>query len=367
MSQKGSLPVDPGSTRPEEDWDGGPTVVGPKALLLGPHGRKVTPLLRAVDREPTSPHNESLTSQPRGWGGQPYGERPLPPNPSGNGNAQPLRVKDSPEPIVNIPPSDARKALDQTMVFHRGDFKRQLDEEDTQTKGPALAESVGLGDEALLVQTRPHHRVLLLSPSSPLQIGRGPDSAGGLQFTDLAFSRKHASISFTHSSYYITDLGSGNGTWVNNEQLIGLQPFPLMNGDWIEFPLSGEERGVRLRFTNRLVLPKSPVVIWSEVGDKLAQLESLKVRGCGELGQIRQECCNAMGLQSNFGNFPNWPQVLQEMGKTWGNEATRRLFARVIGAAQRIGHRPEVCTNAIAALHSFRDRLSAVTRHNSQL
>jgi hypothetical protein len=52
---------------------------------------------------------------------------------------------------------------------------------------------------------------------------------GGL----LGVSRRHAVIYPSHHSYIIKDLGSTNGTWVNENRLIPHQPYDLRNRDQV--------------------------------------------------------------------------------------------------------------------------------------
>lgn len=46
----------------------------------------------------------------------------------------------------------------------------------------------------------------------------------------LGLSRKHVKIRRTGNGYEITDLGSSNGTWLNDERLVPNFPYPLANG-----------------------------------------------------------------------------------------------------------------------------------------
>lgn len=49
----------------------------------------------------------------------------------------------------------------------------------------------------------------------------------------LGVSRRHASISFMDNGFVIKDLGSTNGTWVNNKRLISNEICRLQNNDII--------------------------------------------------------------------------------------------------------------------------------------
>jgi pSer/pThr/pTyr-binding forkhead associated (FHA) protein len=48
-------------------------------------------------------------------------------------------------------------------------------------------------------------------------IGRGPEST--IQLADLSVSRKHARIAFRQGAYWLSDLGSMGGTWVDGAKL----------------------------------------------------------------------------------------------------------------------------------------------------
>src|SRR5438876_2140658 len=48
-------------------------------------------------------------------------------------------------------------------------------------------------------------------------IGRGPEST--IQLADLSVSRKHARISYKQGAYWLSDLGSMGGTWVDGTKL----------------------------------------------------------------------------------------------------------------------------------------------------
>jgi hypothetical protein len=48
-------------------------------------------------------------------------------------------------------------------------------------------------------------------------IGRGPEST--IQLADLSVSRKHAKIAYRQGAYWVSDLGSMGGTWVDGTKL----------------------------------------------------------------------------------------------------------------------------------------------------
>ena len=50
---------------------------------------------------------------------------------------------------------------------------------------------------------------------------------------ELGISRMHAMIRKTKNGYKITDLGSSNGTWLENQRLTAKKAYPLESGDRI--------------------------------------------------------------------------------------------------------------------------------------
>jgi len=64
-----------------------------------------------------------------------------------------------------------------------------------------------------------------------LQIGRTKSSA--VYIKDPAVSQKHARIEWTGSAYTITDLGSSNGTTVNEKEIDEDDPVEIRDGDVI--------------------------------------------------------------------------------------------------------------------------------------
>ena len=87
---------------------------------------------------------------------------------------------------------------------------------------------------------RPGAALLVLAPSGqrsrveidqfPFTIGRQPGN--GLVLRDNRASRRHAQIIHENGSYFIEDLNSRHGTWVNGERVARR---PLHNSDRIEF------------------------------------------------------------------------------------------------------------------------------------
>ena len=77
----------------------------------------------------------------------------------------------------------------------------------------------------------PYGQTILEPTSNPYTIGRGPDNQLVLQ--DTKVSSHHAEIRSQGQGYEIIDLGSSNGTFVNEQQLVPYAPRLLSNSDQI--------------------------------------------------------------------------------------------------------------------------------------
>ncbi|HIE57803.1 MAG TPA: FHA domain-containing protein [Anaerolineales bacterium] len=91
---------------------------------------------------------------------------------------------------------------------------------------------------------------------SPLVIGR--EAACEITIDDKTISRRHAKINHLNGRYFIADLGSSNGTFINGNRL-GSSPVPLAPGDQIQLGTA-----VTLVF-EPLVSPEAPTRIGKRV------------------------------------------------------------------------------------------------------
>jgi FHA domain-containing protein len=64
-------------------------------------------------------------------------------------------------------------------------------------------------------------------------IGRGPEST--IQLADLSVSRKHAKITYKQGAYWLSDLGSMGGTWIDGTKLAA--PRRVATGQTIDIGL----------------------------------------------------------------------------------------------------------------------------------
>lgn len=76
--------------------------------------------------------------------------------------------------------------------------------------------------------------VLFEIKSNEYIIGKNPEKVNGVISFNKAISRVHCKISYQNEKYYITDLGSANGTFVNKKRLDSNQPYQIKNGDSIK-------------------------------------------------------------------------------------------------------------------------------------
>lgn len=83
----------------------------------------------------------------------------------------------------------------------------------------------------LIMQKGPHPNQTFDLAQKQITIGRS--SINEISITDPEISRKHAQLIKQDLEYAIEDLGSTNGTFVNNRRIVGLTP--LHDGDIIEF------------------------------------------------------------------------------------------------------------------------------------
>ncbi|MBQ2943218.1 MAG: FHA domain-containing protein [Ruminococcus sp.] len=65
-------------------------------------------------------------------------------------------------------------------------------------------------------------------------IGKNPNMVNGAVIHNPAISRVHCKISYASGKYYLTDMGSANGTFVNQQRLNKQQTVELNRGDYLK-------------------------------------------------------------------------------------------------------------------------------------
>jgi len=86
------------------------------------------------------------------------------------------------------------------------------------------------GGLVLRLETEQGSRSTFEVTKSGATIGRGPEST--IQLPDLSVSRKHAQIAYKQKAYWLSDLGSMGGTWVDGTKLAA--PRRVANGQTID-------------------------------------------------------------------------------------------------------------------------------------
>jgi hypothetical protein len=129
-----------------------------------------------------------------------------------------------PEPIVAVeePPVEEAPALaEEAPIFAEGP-RPPIDPEPAPALGLTLRLETERGTPSTFQVTK-----------SGATIGRGPEST--IQLADLSVSRKHARIAYRQGAYWLSDLGSMGGTWVDGAKLAA--PRRVATGQTIDIGL----------------------------------------------------------------------------------------------------------------------------------
>lgn len=78
----------------------------------------------------------------------------------------------------------------------------------------------------------PVQKVLTVNQQEYL-IGKNPDMVDGVITYNPAVSRVHCKIFYTDSKYYLTDMNSANGTYINHKRLEKNQTIEITSGDYL--------------------------------------------------------------------------------------------------------------------------------------
>ena len=98
--------------------------------------------------------------------------------------------------------------------------------------GDALGNSVSLTFQAGRAVDAVSLGQFSLGETSTLTIGR--DSSNDLHLDSPLVSRAHARVERTDAGHVLVDLGSTNGTYVNDRRLAANAPWKLQPGDWVQ-------------------------------------------------------------------------------------------------------------------------------------
>jgi FHA domain len=94
-------------------------------------------------------------------------------------------------------------------------------------------QAVTTGRTTFLATNLPEERDLQITPiASSWLVGRSSTCA--IALLNASVSRRHAVLGHDpKSGFYITDVGSSNGTWVNGHQLMPMERYLLQDGDLV--------------------------------------------------------------------------------------------------------------------------------------
>lgn len=98
---------------------------------------------------------------------------------------------------------------------------------------PVLAAEASADGLTLRLETERGSPSTFQVTKSGATIGRGPEST--IQLADLSVSRKHARIAYRQGAYWLSDLGSMGGTWVDGTKLAA--PRRVATGQTIDIGL----------------------------------------------------------------------------------------------------------------------------------
>ncbi len=108
------------------------------------------------------------------------------------------------------------------------------------TLGDSLSQLTGQSLDALVLKILGHEKPVVVKVTSSIVLGRfSPgETAPTVDLTPyhgglMGVSRQHAIIKRDASGYSIQDIGSTNGTWLNEEKLLPYKSYPLRSGDLI--------------------------------------------------------------------------------------------------------------------------------------
>ena len=99
-----------------------------------------------------------------------------------------------------------------------------------------VTDSYRNSDHLLMVYFPQRAEPFLFADTDAVLIGRSAGQNVDLDTTsfhgrELGVSRQHAEIVFENGAYYVRDLKSTNGTWLNTQRLAPLQRYPVEAGD----------------------------------------------------------------------------------------------------------------------------------------
>lgn len=157
---------------------------------------------------------------------------------------------------------------------------------DHQSQIPSCKELVTqLSDGSLALMVEGANSPIIIHNITSVVLGRGEESPPGVKFINLmelgdlvmGISRHHARITYDGKQYWLEDLHSTNGSWLNRKRLVAGVPYALATNDYLWLgplkiaiclasaskdvpqPAPAKEITVTLQTRNALILPKQPL------------------------------------------------------------------------------------------------------------
>jgi hypothetical protein len=96
-----------------------------------------------------------------------------------------------------------------------------------------VPQTAAAGGLTLQLESERGPRATFEVTKSGATIGRGPEST--IQLADISVSRKHAKITYKQGAYWLSDLGSMGGTWIDGAKLAA--PRRVATGQTIDIGL----------------------------------------------------------------------------------------------------------------------------------
>jgi len=137
--------------------------------------------------------------------------------------------------------------------------------------------------------------MITLTPGQDLVIGRDPGGTG-VKIADPRCSRRHAVLSFRNGKWHLKDLGSKNGSWVNNERIEeqSLEPGDIVRIGHAEFAFTGRDQSFRCASCLQTLIvapPEAPFCTeclraFPLLGASLGQRRLVRGLGTGSFGSV---------------------------------------------------------------------------------
>ena len=114
-----------------------------------------------------------------------------------------------------------------------GTFKKQVYTDDKKNNKPSNEREIFKQPQLHFVSVNAPVNIHFVIETPEFVIGKNPSQVNGAITFNKAISRVHCKISYQNNSYFITDLGSANGTYINNSKIGAQHPQPIKSGDII--------------------------------------------------------------------------------------------------------------------------------------